>query len=91
MLPHPLTNFEIQEYYQNEPEFNVVYSKNDISKIKERAYLINLDEYKSIESHMRALHLTDDNITYFHRFGVEEFKKVIDNKNTTKNIFRIQV
>ena len=22
MLPHPLTNFEIQKYYQNEPKFN---------------------------------------------------------------------
>ena len=90
MLPHPLTNFEIQEYYQNELEFNFVYSKNNISKIKEGAYLINLDKHKSIECHMKALYLNDDNITYFHRFGVEEFKKVIGNKNTTKNIFRIQ-
>ena len=24
MLPHPLTNFEIQKYYQNEPRFNRV-------------------------------------------------------------------
>ena len=26
MLPHPLTNFEIQKYYQNEPKFNGIYS-----------------------------------------------------------------
>ena len=26
MLPHPLTNFEIQRYYQNEPRFNGVLS-----------------------------------------------------------------
>ena len=25
--PHPLTNFEIQTYYQNEPSFNGVYSR----------------------------------------------------------------
>ena len=29
MLPHPLKNFEIQMYYQNEPKFNVVYSGNN--------------------------------------------------------------
>ena len=29
MLPHPLTNFEIQKYYQNEPKFKGVYWKNN--------------------------------------------------------------
>ena len=33
MLPHPLTNFEIQKYYQNEPQFNGVYSRDNITKI----------------------------------------------------------
>ena len=32
MLPHPLTNFEIQRYYQNEPRFNGVYSRNNLPK-----------------------------------------------------------
>ena len=32
MLPHPLTNFEIQKCYQNEPRFNDVYSRNDFPK-----------------------------------------------------------
>ena len=35
MLPHPLTNFEIQNYCQNEPKFNRVYSRNNLSKIKD--------------------------------------------------------
>ena len=35
MLPHPLTNFEIQKYYQNEPRFNVAYSRDNLpAKIK---------------------------------------------------------
>ena len=34
MPPHPLTNFETQKYYQNEPKFNGVYSRNSLSKIK---------------------------------------------------------
>ena len=41
MLHHPLTNFEIQTYYQNEPRFNSVYSsdnppkRNSTDKIKD--------------------------------------------------------
>ena len=42
--PHPLTNFEIQKYYQNEPRFNGVFSRNDLpEKIKDGAYVINAD------------------------------------------------
>ena len=41
--PHPLINFEIQEYYQNEPKFNDVYSRYNLPKtIKDGAYVINL-------------------------------------------------
>ena len=32
MLPHPLTNFEIQKYYQSKPKFNGVYSRNNLPK-----------------------------------------------------------
>ena len=46
MPPHPLTNFEIQKYYQNEPRSNGVYSRNNLlKKIKDGAYVKNLDEY----------------------------------------------
>ena len=48
MPSDPLTNFEIQKYYQNNLRFNGVYLRNNLSKIKDGAYLINLDEYKSI-------------------------------------------
>ena len=46
MPPHPLTNFEIQKYYQNEPRFNGVFSRDNLpEKIKDGAYIINFDEY----------------------------------------------
>ena len=48
MPPHPLANFEIQKYYQQEPKFNGVYSGNNLSKIKDGTYIINLDEFESI-------------------------------------------
>ena len=46
MSPHPLTNFEIQIYYEEEPQFNGVQSINNSSKIKDGEYVINLDEYE---------------------------------------------
>ena len=32
MPPHPLKNFEVQKYYQNEPRFNGGYSRNNLPK-----------------------------------------------------------
>ena len=40
ILPHLLTYFEIQNYYQNEPKFDDVYSRNNLSKTKDGAYII---------------------------------------------------
>ena len=48
---HPLNNFEIQKYYQIEPRFNGVYpGDNLLNKIKDKAYVINLDGYSNIGS-----------------------------------------
>ena len=47
MLPHPFTNFQLQKYYQDKPKFNVIYSKNDLSKTKNRKYTINFDNHES--------------------------------------------
>ena len=93
MPPHSLTNFEIQKYYQNEPKFNGVYSRNNLPKIKDRAYVINLDEYKSIGNHWIALYVHNINVTYFDSFGVQDIpkdiKKFIGDKNIITNIYRI--
>ena len=45
MPPRPLINFEIQKYYQTESKFNDIYSRNNLPKMKDGAYVINLDEY----------------------------------------------
>ena len=48
----PLTNFEIKKYYKNEPKFNGVYSRDNLrGKIKDRAYIINLDDHSDIGTH----------------------------------------
>ena len=51
MIPHPLKNFEIQKYYKNEPRFNGVYSRYNLPKIRDGAYVKNLDEYSNIGTH----------------------------------------
>ena len=56
MQPHPLTNFEIQKYYENEPRFNGVFSRDNLPKeIKDGAYVINLDEHADTGTHWIAL------------------------------------
>ena len=78
MPPHTLTNFEIQKFYQNEPRFNGVYSRDNLSnKIKDRVYVINLDEYSDIGTHWIALYALNNNDTYFDSFGVEHISKEI--------------
>ena len=83
MSSHPLTNFEIEIYYQNEPK-----------QIKVGTYVINFDECKSKGTHWIALYVNANNIVYFDSFGVEyipkEIKKFIGNKNIITNIYRIQ-
>ena len=43
MKPHPLTNFEIEKYYENESRFNGAFSRDNLPKIKDETYIINLD------------------------------------------------
>ena len=72
MPPHPLTNFEIQKYYQNELKFNGAFSRNNVPlKIKDGAYVINLDEYADVSTHWIALFCNRNEIVYFSSFGVE--------------------
>ena len=105
LTPQPLTNFEIQEYYQTEPRFNGTFSRDNLlnnnnnnnnnnDNIKSSAYVINLDEYRDIGTHWVALYANNKTIIYFYSFGVEhipkEIMKFISNKNIITNIFRIQ-
>ena len=92
---------KIQKYYKNELRFNAVSSRDNLLKIKDGAYVINLDEYSDIGTHWVALYV-NNNVTYFDSFGVEHISKEIkvfinhplssplQNKNIKTNIFTIQ-
>ena len=76
MTPHPFTNFEIQAYYQNERRFTGVYSRDNLlDKMKNGAYVINLDEYSDIGTHWIALSVNNKTVTYFDSFGIEHIPK----------------
>ena len=81
MPPHSLPNI-IQMYYQNEPKFNGVYSRKNLPKIKDGAYVINLDEYESIGTHWIVLYVNGNNNAIYFEF--------LKNKNIITNIYRIQ-
>ena len=93
MPPHPLTNFEIQKYHQNQPRSDGVYSRDNLPKIKDGAYSINLDGYSDIGTHWIDLYVLNNNVIYFDSFGVEhipqEIKAFICNKNIEANIYWI--
>ena len=73
MLPHPLSDFEIQKCYQNEPKFNGVF------KIKDGKCGINLDDYKSTGTQWIVLYVNAYSITYFDSFWVKHILKKIKN------------
>ena len=79
-----LTNFSKQKYYQNEPKFNGVSSRNNLSKVKDGAYIINLDEYGSIGTHWIALYVNAKNVRYVDSFGVDIFQKRLEDLLETK-------
>ena len=94
MPPHSLTNFEILKYYQNKPRFNGVYSRDNLQKIKDGTYKVNLDEYSDIGTHWVALYASQS-VTYFDSFRVEHIPKEIKAfigrfLSITTNIFRVQ-
>ena len=89
--PHPLTNFEIQNYYKNETRFNGAYSRDNLpgkikdgahvinhdNKIKDGAYVISLDDYSDIGTHWTALYVNAETVTCFDGFGVESIQKEV--------------
>ena len=97
MSLHPLTNFELQKYYQNEPRINGIYSRDNLPEKRKKengAYVINLDEYADVGTHWIALFCNRSGIVYFDSFGVEdvpkEKKKFVGNKIIIGSIFLVR-
>ena len=87
-----MTNFEIQKYYQNEPRFNGVYSRDNLTdKIKNGTYVINLDEYSDIGTHWIAFYALSLELNMSqNKFETLLVIKILRDLRSQKNIFRIQ-
>ena len=77
------------------PKINGVYLRDNLTdKIKDGTYVINHDEYADIDTYRIALHVLENNVTYFDTFGTqritEEITFSMGNKNILTNIFRVQ-
>ena len=77
MEPHPLTNFEIQKYYRNDPKFDCVYSHDNLQiEIKVGAYVINLHDYAKLALiGLLCMLVISSHVTYFNNFGIEYITK----------------
>ena len=98
MLPDPLTNFEIQKYYKNEPRFNGVFSRNNLpKKIKDGTYIINLDEYADVGTigllyFVKKMKLFISIVLMLDIF-LKKLKNLLKNslKNSLKNFLEIKI
>ena len=71
-----------------------LFQKNNLPRIKDGAYVINLDDKNSKETHWVSLFIDRNTAIYFDSFGIEyipqEVLNKIKDKSITHNIFRIQ-
>ena len=88
--PYPLTNFQTQKYYENDTKIKGVYLWTNLKvTMKFWNYIINLDEFKSVETHRIALYFNSYNLKNFEHIP-KEIKVFIGNEYIIRNIFRTQ-
>ena len=58
------------------------------------AFVINRDEYKSVGTSRKVLHVSGSKVAFFHCFGVAHIPKAMKrfsgNKNILKTVYRMQ-
>ena len=83
----------ITKYFNYEPEFNDVFSRDISPGIKNREYVNNLDEKQNKETHWVSLFIDRNTAVYFDSFGYEYISqgilRKIKRKFITCRIFRI--
>ena len=70
-------------------------SRDNSNKLKDRAFVMNLNKYDDIGTHWVVIYVKNDEVTYFVSFVVEcipeVIKRFLGNKDFIVNIYRIQV
>ena len=91
---HPLNNIKIINYFKYEPRFNGEFSRNNLPKIKNGAYVINLNDENIKGTHWVLLLIDKNTAVYFDFFGIgyiqQEVLNKFKDKSITHNIVKIQ-
>ena len=89
-----LSNFDFSSNFNYESRFNGAFSRNKLTRIKDVAHVINLDDKKSKGTHWASLCIDKSTATHFDYLGIEyipqELLKNIKDNSISQNIFRIQ-
>ena len=88
-----MSNIKITKYFNYRHRFNGIFSRDNLTRIKNETFIINIDDKQSIGAHWVSL-FTDRNTTmYFDSLSIEyipqEVLIKIKDKSITHNIFRI--
>ena len=70
-----LTNFEIMDCFKDVKEFNGAFSRNNLPKLKNGAYVIHLDHSENTGTHWIVIFMKNNEVIYFDSFGVEYIPK----------------
>ena len=62
---------KVSKYSDHDCRFNGVFSKDKVSRIKNGAYVINLDDKQSKSIHCVSLFIERNTAVYFDSFGIE--------------------
>ena len=94
MSLHVLSKIKITKYFNCGPRFNGGFSTDNLSKIKDGIYVINLDDKKSKGSYWIPFFIDKNAAVYFDSSGIEyilqEILNKIKYKSITNNIIIIQ-
>ena len=89
----------MMDYFKDVKGFNGVFSRNNLPKLKNGAYVINLDHSENTLKQWVVIFVKSNEVIYFDSFGVEYIPKEImkktehsslGNKNIKTSIFKIQ-
>ena len=81
---------KVIKYFNYKAKFNGVFSRNNLHRIKDGAYVINLNDKQSKGTHWASLFIDKSTTVYFDSFGIEYIPNKIKDKSIIHNIFRIQ-
>ena len=75
-----MNNVEITNYFKYEVRINGVFSRNSLPRIKDGAYVINLDDRNSKGTHWVSLFIDKNIAIYFDSFGIEYIPREVLNQ-----------